>query len=71
MEMIKTTSIVAKMKYVVQCYISDTKGQIVKIANYKSEEDFWALEYAYTKACEHYGDILPVPDNGRYEDYTI
>lgn len=61
----------ARMKYVVQCFISDTKGQVVRIADYKSEEDFWALEYAYTKACEFYGDTLPVPDNGRYEDYVL
>lgn len=54
---------IEKMKYVVQCYISDTTGKVVKIADYKSEEEFWALEFAYTKACEFYGDVLPVPDN--------
>jgi hypothetical protein len=70
MQITKTTNIIAQMKYVVQCYISDMKGQVVKIQDYKSEADFWALEYAYTKACEFYNDVLPVPDNGRYEDYT-
>lgn len=65
------TSIIDQMRYVVQCYISDTKGQVVRIENYKTEEDFWALEYAYTKACEFYNDILPVPDNGRYIDYVV
>lgn len=60
------SNIIAKMKYVVQCFISDKTGRLVVIEDYKTEEDFWALEYAYTKACEFYGDNLPCPDNGNY-----
>lgn len=57
---------IAKMKYVVQCYISDKKGMVVRISDYSPEQ----LEMAYQTACEWYGDILPCPDNGRYEDYV-
>lgn len=65
------TNIVDKMRYVVQCFISDSTGRSVKVARYKSEQDFWALEFAYTKACEFYGDKLPCPDNGCYQDYVL
>jgi len=70
MKAVTATNIIHQMKYVVQCYISDMTGQVVNIQDYKSESDFWALEYAYTKACEFYGDVLPVPDNGNYSLYV-
>lgn len=68
---ITKSNTIAKMKYVIQCFISDKTGNVVKVGDYQSENDFWALEYAYTKACEFYNDVLPVPDNGRYEDYIL
>jgi hypothetical protein len=60
------SSTVAQMKYVVQCFISDKTGRVVRISEYTPEQ----LEAAYVKACEFYGAVLPVPDNGRYEDYV-
>lgn len=67
MENLTKSNRIAQMKYVVQCYISDVKGQVVKVSTFTNDQ----LESAYAKACEFYGEILPVPDNGRYEDYTI
>lgn len=58
---------IAQMKYVIQCYISDMRGSWIRISNY----DIDKLKLAYEKACEFYGAVLPVPDKGRYEDYTI
>lgn len=64
---------VAKMKYVVQCFISDKTGRVLMISGYTAEQ----LEYAYQKACEWYAEtckggplVLPCPDNGRYQDYV-
>lgn len=54
-----------KMRYVVTCYISDMTGRVVRIQNYTTEQ----LMFAYQKACEWYGDVLPVPDNGNYAQY--
>ncbi len=66
----KTTVIkgseVAKMKYVVQCFISDKKGAVVRIDGWDSNR----LKTAFQIACKFYGDNLPCPDNGRYEDYV-
>lgn len=64
-EIIKSDRI-AKMKFVVQCYISDVKGAVVRISEYSFEQ----LEAAYIQACKFYNGVLPVPDNGHYEDYT-
>lgn len=55
------------MKYVVQCYISDKTGQSIKIADFTSDQ----LNAAYAKACQFYGDLMPRPDSGRYEDYSL
>jgi nickel-dependent lactate racemase len=66
MEMIKSSEI-AKMKYVVQCYVSDKKGIVMSIADFTQDQ----LESAFQKACEFYNDVLPVPDNGRYQDYVL
>lgn len=57
---------IAKMKYVVQCYISDVTTKVVMISDFTMEQ----LEFAYAKACEYYGPVLPCPDNGRYQDYV-
>lgn len=62
-----TTGLFAKMKYVVQCYISDKTGTVVKITDFTAEQ----LNAAYEKACAFYGAVLPSPDNGSYEDYTL
>jgi hypothetical protein len=53
-------------RYVISCFISDRTGRIVRIANYTTEQ----LDAAFKKACEWYGNVLPVPDNGRYQDYV-
>lgn len=62
-----TKGLLAKMKYVVQCYISDKTGQSIKIADFTSDQ----LNAAYAKACQFYGDLMPRPDSGRYEDYSL
>lgn len=61
------TSEIAKMKYVVQCYISDKKGIIVRITDFNLNQ----LETAYNDAVKFYGNFLPVPDNGNYKNYTL
>lgn len=66
MTAIVNNSMTAKMKYVVQCFISDRTGRVVRISEYTPEQ----LGVAYDKACAFYGDVLPVPDSGRYEDYV-
>jgi hypothetical protein len=66
MNSIEQSNQVAKMKYVVTCFISDKTGRVVRISDYTFEQ----LEFAYRQACEWYGNVLPVPDNGRYQDYV-
>lgn len=61
------SKIFIKMIYVVQCFISDKTGTVVKITDFTTEQ----LNSAYEKACSFYGAVLPSPDNGRYEDYTL
>lgn len=65
MDLIKSSK-TAMMKYVVQCYISDMRGIVIVISDFTSDQ----LESTFAKACAFYGNILPVPDNGRYEDYV-
>lgn len=57
----------AQMRYVVQCFISDQTGRVVRIKEYTTEQ----LMFAYQKAVAFYGDVLPVPDNGNYQDYVL
>lgn len=53
-------------RYVINCFISDRTGRVVKVTDYTNEQ----LDFAFQKACEWYGNVLPVPDNGRYQDYV-
>ncbi len=57
-----------EMLYVVQCYISDVKGQVVRI----TRDNLNGLDRAYKVACEYYGETLinVRPDNGRFSDYV-
>ena len=56
------------MLYVVQCYISDVKGQVVRI----TRDNLNGLDRAYKVACEYYGETLinVRPDNGSFSDYV-
>lgn len=55
------------MKYVVQCYLSDKTGQVVKITDFTMDQ----LILAYESACAFYSNVLPCPDNGNFDDYTL
>jgi hypothetical protein len=61
------SNLIPQMKYVVQCYISDKTGASIRINEFTFEQ----LKSAYYSAYEYYGGVLPVPDSGRYEDFTV